>query len=55
MKKEMTKAKFLGLVIIAGILMWYFCPWLSGLMGGGEPTPEPETPPAVLKPNVDES
>jgi len=39
MKKEMTKVKFLGLVVIAGILMWYFCPWFSGLVGSGESSP----------------
>ena len=51
MKKEMTKTKLFGLVVIAGILMWYFCQWFTRLIGGDEapPTPEPESPPAVLK------
>ena len=48
MKKEMTKVKFAGLVVIAGILMWYFCPWFIGLVGG-EKEASPETP-AILKP-----
>ena len=55
MKKEMTKVKLFGLVVVAGILMWYFCPWFIGLVGGGGPAPESE-PPAILKPaDVDES
>jgi len=29
---EMTRVKFFGLVVIAGILMWYFCPWLARLV-----------------------
>ena len=34
MKKEMTKVKFFGLIVIAGILMLYFCPWLARLVSG---------------------
>lgn len=48
--KEMNKFKFFGLVVIAGILMWYFCPWFIGLIGGDDPTPNPSTPPEILKP-----
>jgi len=49
MKKEMTKVKFAGLVVIAGILMWYFCPWFIRLIGGDDaaPTPDPEPPAEV--------
>ena len=42
MKKEMTKVKFFGLIVIVGILTWYFCPWFGRLIGGDDPTPEPE-------------
>jgi hypothetical protein len=49
MKKEMTKVKFAGLVVIAGILMWYFCPWFISLVGGDDPA-ELTPPPPVLKP-----
>ena len=49
MKKEMTKAKFAGLVVIAGILMWYFCPWFIRLVGRDDPA-ELIAPPPVLKP-----
>ena len=31
---EMTRVKFFGLVVIAGILMWYFCPWLARIISG---------------------
>ena len=48
MKKEMTKVKFAGLVVIAGILMWYFCPWFIRLVGGDDPTPDPEPAPAEV-------
>ena len=45
---EMTKGKFFGLVVIAGILMWYFCPWFISLIGGGDdPATEPEPPPVI--------
>ena len=51
MKKEMTKTKLLGLVVIAGVLMWYFCHWFIRLVGGDDvaPAPEPESPPAAVK------
>ena len=50
--KEMTRVKFFGLVVIAGLLMWYFCPWFIRLIGGGDdPAPEPE----ILKPPVVET
>ena len=52
-EKEMTRVKFFGLVVIAGILMWYFCPWFSRLIGGDDPAPEPE--PEILKPPVVET
>ena len=56
MKKEMTKVKLFGLVVITGILMWFFCPWFINLVGGDDPTPEPEpAPPAVLKPDPNQS
>ena len=57
MKKEMTKTKLLGLVVIAGVLMWYFCPWFISLVGDDDPAPESEpAPPAILKPaDVEES
>jgi hypothetical protein len=48
MKKEMTKVKFAGLIVIAGVLMWYFCPWFIRLVG--QDSPDLEAPPAVLKP-----
>ena len=48
MKKEMTKVKFAGLVVVAGILMWYFCPWFIRVVGKGNEVPT--EPPAVLKP-----
>ena len=50
-KVELTKVKFLGLVVIAGILMWYFCPWFGRLIGGDDPAPNPETPTEVLETN----
>ena len=31
---EMTRVKFFGLVVIAGLLMWYFCPWLARIISG---------------------
>ena len=31
---EMTRTKFAGLLVIAGILMWYFCPWLARIISG---------------------
>jgi len=49
--KEMTRVKFFGLVVITGILMWYFCPWFIRLIGGDDPAPEPE----ILKPPVVET
>ena len=50
MKKEMTKVKLFGLVVIAGLLMWYFCPWFIRLIGGDDPAPTPEpTPPAAVE------
>ena len=49
MKKEMTKVKFAGLIVIAGILMWYFCPWFIRLVGRDDPA-ELTPPPPVLKP-----
>ena len=55
MKREMNKFKFAGIVVIAGILMWYFCPWFIRLVGGDGPA-ELTPPPAVLKPiDIDES
>ena len=55
MKVEMTKVKFLGLIIFAGILMWYFCPWFIRLVGRDGPS-ELTPPPPVLKPvDIDES
>ena len=55
-KVEMTRVKFFGLIVIAGILMWYFCPWFLRLIGQDDAAPDPEpTPPAVLQPvDVDE-
>ena len=32
MKTEMTRYKLAGLIVFAGILMWYFCPWFARLL-----------------------
>ena len=34
MKKEMNRFKLAGLIVFAGILMWYFCPWFARLVAG---------------------
>ena len=33
-QKIMNKVKLAGLIVIAGILMWYYCPWLAKVISG---------------------
>jgi len=33
-QKIMNRTKLMGLIVVAGILMWYFCPWFARLVAG---------------------